>query len=378
MTRTYLRKADWHIHLREGIVSGDELVKLWVHPHGCLCQIEVIDGLPVLINGRYTAVNTTLAKMLYEAGIVGDIIIHSTEIIPQNTARWLTWWLSTSPEEGDPLLRSITVTTLSLRPTNILPFQIEVIEPVEIRASEVMGTMGMKARDARVSQFVVERNNGSMYRLEPTRRVDATILDCTRYGYVLRTDNGLVFITPMVSRRVQGQIQHYNLKPEDLVGTRVKIQYTMFTEGKRLCNYKSPIVYRSSALESMGTGDIPSYEGSFVFDIPTRENNASLTATRCARAEIRFADGIISGVDTESDTTLFTFTKGVVPGVYEATFEVDGRVEKWRFESPYAVDALDPSGFVGSVESNIFYATGFSLRALGLSYVDHTQQSMIA
>jgi hypothetical protein len=89
-------------------------------------------------------------------------------------------------------------------------------------------------------------------------------------------------------------------------------------------------------------------------------------------------DGVIYGRDVESDVMLFTFRKGVEPGVYGAELGIGGQVEHWRFESPYSVDALDPEGFVYTVESNIYFSTGYTLLRIGLHFADHTKQSLIA
>jgi len=378
MSNEILRKADWHAHLRNQVIPADEMVKLWVHPHGCICEVRVVEGLPVLVNGEHMCVNALLAKMLLDAGIKGHIIVHTTEIIPQNTARWLTWWLSQPVEDAEKKLKTITVTTFSQRPTSILPVQVEVIEPIQIHASDVISTVGMKSRGQHISLFEVERDNGQRYRLEPARKIDATIIDVTKNGFVLRCTNNNVFLVNKVSKRIQGQLTHYKLKPADLIGTAVKVQYTMFTEGHRLCNYKSPIVFRSISLDNMGEYEQAPYDVDYLFPAPEKKYSASLTSTRCSRATVTLHHEpslLISGVDKESGTTLFTFRPDDSPGVYGAEFEVGGKIEHWRFDSPFSVDVIDPEGFIRSVSDNIYYATGYSLRRIALRYTDHTDPS---
>lgn len=378
MSTNVLRKMEWFDHLRSGVIDYDDQVKLWILPHGCLCEIKQMAGVVALVNGEHHALNSPFAQMLFDAGITGQVIIHTTESIPQNTARWLTWWLSRNPAEDDDLIRTVTVYTFSHRPTKTLPFKVEVIEPIAIRAGDVQSTAGMQSRNLQVSMFQVELENGTRYNLEPTRYVGCTILACTPYGYVLRSDNNNVFLSDKVSRHVQAQLQNANLRKDDLIGTRVKVQFTMYTEGRRLCNYKNPIVHRSSALDNMNAAASPAYDGPYLFRSSGQTRNATLTTTRCSRATITSKDGVICGRDSESGTVLFTFRKGVNPGEYGAEMGIGDQVEHWRFESPYSVDALDPEGFVHVVGTLIYYATGYSLQGIGLHFADHTKQSLIA
>jgi len=339
MSGELLRKVDWFDQMRKQEIKPDEQVKLWIQPHGCLCEIREVAGLPVLVNGEHHVLNSTFARTLFDAGIVGQVIIHTTESIPQNTAKWLTWWLSGDPAMDDEKVRTITVYTFSRRPKTALPFKVEVVEPILLQACNVKSTVGMQSRNYQVSLFVVERTNGKKYSLEPQRYVVCTILACTKYGYVL---------------------------------------FTMYTDGQRLCNYKNPIVHRSSALDDMGALNTPAYDGPYLFAPSPQPRNAMLTSTRCTRARITLEEEVICGRDAESGAILFTFRKGVEPGVYGAEMGIGGQVEHWRFESPYSVDALDPNGFVRVLEPLIYFATGYSLQRIGLHFADHTKQSLIA
>ncbi|AWN09091.2 hypothetical protein MLDJOKPK_00177 [Salmonella phage SPAsTU] len=363
----YERKQLWQQHLRDGTVGPDQQVKMWVLPHGVICEMVQISGMPILRNGKYDSMNTILARMLADAGIMGTVILYSRATIPQNLSRWLTHWLSNEPTEDDARLRSITVTTMGQLPTKPLPFQVNAIEPALMRAGDVFEAIKQKSRDAGISQFLIE-TGGVFYRLEPVRRMDATIIDCTEYGYVLRTPTNQTFLASMLSRRVQAQLAHYGVSPADLIGTHVKVEYTMYTEGNRLCNFKSPVVYRSIALDAMGDSTVPSYHGPYPFKQQASASRALLTVTRCKRAAIKREDGEIYGQDNESDAKLFSFRQGVQPGMYAATFEKGGVTEKWHFESDLAIDAIDPDALVTCISDQIFYATGMSLREIGLHY----------
>lgn len=372
----YERKHAWQEQLRTGAIRPDQQVKMWVLPHGVICEMVQVGGMPILRNGKYDSMNTVLARLLYEAGIMGTVILYSTATIPQNLSRWLTHWLSNDPTDDDPRLRSITVTTMGQRPTKPLPFQVNVIEPALLEAGEVFEAIKHKSRDVSISQFLVEAE-GVTYRLEPVRRMDARIIDCTEYGYVLRTQGNQTFLASMLSRRVQAQLAHYGVRPADLVGTDVKVEYTMYTEGNRLCNFKSPVVYRSKALDALGDSAVPTYDGPYPFKSQAAANRALLTVTRCKRATISKGEGEIYGKDTESDAKLFSFRRGVKSGMYAGTFEKGGVIENWHFDSDFTVDAIDPEALVTVISDQIFYATGMSLLRIDLHYgADSPSQSV--
>lgn len=370
--RKLLSKSDWNKRFHHPEFDRLAPTTVWTIGHGCLCTVKKIGGMYVLENGSYSAANSLLAKLLAEAGILGDVVVYTNAVIPQNTARWLTWWLSTEPDEDDPTLNALTVTTLGQAPTKDLPFQVNVINPALILAEGVSSFIASNSKNPSVSQFIVELKD-ELYRLEPFRVVEAKVIDCTPRGYVLRTQNNHTFLTNMVSRRLQGQLKSQNLKPEDLIGATVKVDYTMFTDGRRLCNFKSPIVYRCTDLDNLCSGTIPPYDGPFMFKKNHYTNSALLTATRCGRSRIEQVGDTIVGRDVESDLQLFRFTRDVEPGCFVATLEKQGESERWCFESDMAVDALDPEGFIRCVESNLFHSTGYSLKDIRLNYIDRTE-----
>lgn len=367
-----LPKAVWRKRYMSPGYDRNKHVTMWVLPHGCTCNLQLVGGQPILDNGSYSAANSLLAKLLHEAGISGKVIIYSTEVIPQNTSRWLTYWLSNSPTIDDPLFRTIIVTTFGQTPTKPLPFQVNVIEPLTLRASEVLDTIRTQSRNPAVGIFTLE-DDGVKYRMEPERRMDAKVIDCTKYGYVLRTPSNHVFLSPMVSRRVQGQLAHNGLRPDDLIGATVKVEYTMFTDGNRLCNYKSPIVYRCVSLDTLSGEAIPPYHGPYLFIPSTPTEKALLTATRCGRAKISVTEKGIVGRDDETDLNLFAFRQGSEAGLYSAILERDNKSEEWCFDSDFTIDALDPEAFIRCVDENLYYATGYHIAKIGLRYADRTQ-----
>ncbi|MDP4360171.1 hypothetical protein QR510_26380, partial [Escherichia coli] len=115
--RNYLRKPAWHKMLREGTIDREQQVKMWVLPHGVICDLVRVGGMDILRNGTYDAVNSFLARELAEAGLQGEVLFYTTRVIPQTLSKWLTYWLSSDPDASDPELSSVTITTLGQYPT---------------------------------------------------------------------------------------------------------------------------------------------------------------------------------------------------------------------------------------------------------------------
>ncbi|WP_171770015.1 hypothetical protein, partial [Shigella flexneri] len=294
-----------------------------------------------------------LARELAEAGLHGEILFYTTRVIPQTLSKWLTYWLSGDPDASDPELNSVTITTLGQYPTKPLPFQVNVVEPLIVKAGDVFDTIKVKSRNQAVSQFLVETEN-EVFRLEPVRKTDATLLAVTDYGVVCRSTEGHTFLCTILSRRIQAQLAHYKLGLGDIIGTTLRIEYTMYTEGNRLCNYKSPIAYRALALDSLGDWVSTTYDGPSPFKTIPTQRPALLTVTRCNRAEIYEENGVIYGLERETGLTLFRFRRGPEYGRYAAVFEREGEQETWLFDSDFSVDVIDPEGFIASVGNQVF------------------------
>ncbi|ANZ50434.1 hypothetical protein PHOBOS_244 [Erwinia phage vB_EamM_Phobos] len=371
MIRDYLKKSDWSSRIGH-IIPENEPVEMWVYPHGCVCTVSRVDGISVIQNGHYTAVNTVLGNLLLNAGIEGEFILYSTESIPQNTSRWLTWWLSQQPNSHDPLLSTIQITTFGAAPTKPLPFQVSSIRPQLMLAKDVIPTMMTKSRDHRVSIFVVKRGNKECYELEPSRRVEAKVLACTDYGFVVQTlpDNSILRV-PRISRRVMEALQQHRITAKDLCGQNVTVQYTMKTEGLRLASYKSALLLRANSLDALGEGDeteVVSYEKQYPFIHAPTIKSGSLTPTRCSRTSIRFNDGVMEGYEDGTDTVLFTLRRGCEEGTYAASLRAEHGEELWTFSSDFAIDSLNPKAFVRCVSNTIYQATGYTIDSLGLYY----------
>lgn len=371
MLKDHLKKTDWSARMGNE-VPENEPVDLWVYPHGCVCNVSRVDGVSMIQNGHYTAVNTVLGKLLLEAGIEGEFILYSTEVIPQNTSRWLTWWLSTQPEDDDPLLSTIQITTFGVVPKKTLPFQVSTIRPQTMRAKDIIPTVIVKSRDTRVSIFVARRRNGEKYELEPTRKVEGQILSYTDYGFVVKTtpDNSIILV-PRVSRKLLDNLARRGVTPRDLCGQKVTVQYTMKTEGLRLGSYKSPLLLKAvslEAVEELDSADIDPYEKELPFVTSASLKSGSLTPTRCGRAAVRMTETGIEGYETGTETVLYRLTPGVQEGRYAAVMSKGAGDELWTFSSDFAVDSLNPRAFVRSVAEAVFENTGYAIDRLGLYY----------
>lgn len=374
MIHTNLRKADWCGRLarnNDEQIPQTESVSFWVLPQGCRCHVDSVDGVSTIRNGHHLAVNTELGNLLLEAGITGDFILFTTKVVPQNTARWLTYWLSQG-EDSEGNMSSIHISTFGQQPTKQLPFQVSIISPIPVAAKDVIRTLTDKSSDASISMFLVKRKNGECYELEPSRKTPVKIIAWSEYGYIVRSTRNEIFRVPRVSNRVMKLLMHHKVQPIDLVGQDVTVEYTMHTEGKRLCPYKCPVVYRVNSLEEMGEVEealASTYEKQFPFNSTQTVRRGSLTPTRCSRATVLMHGNTIVGVEDDSDTELFRFIKGGVPGRYAASLSIGGGDELWTFASDFSVDSLSPKAFISCTSELIFNATGYTVNDIGLYYV---------
>lgn len=376
MIRTNLRKTDWCTRLASSSdesIPENEIVKLWILPQGCRCSVESIDGVSAIRNGHHLAVNTALGNIMLDAGLDGPFILFSTKVVPQNTSRWLTYWLS-QQEDVEGNMNSIHITTFGKHSKKTLPFQVSVVSPIEVHARDVMRVLTEKSLDNSISMFMVERKNGETYELEPSRKTQATIIACTPYGYVVRSIRNEIFRVPRVSNRVMKLLMYHNVTPNDLVGQDVVVEYTMHTEGKRLCPYKCPVIYRVQTLEDMGSTEealASSYEKQYPFQNVQPARRGSLTPTRCKRSKIINQENVIISYEEDSDTELFRLIKGEVDGRYAVSMSIGNGAELWTFTSDFSVDSLSPRAFINCTGSLIFEATGYTLDELGLYYFDN-------
>lgn len=375
MIHTNLRKTDWCNRLArqssDEAIPQNEQVSLWVLPQGCRCRVEEIDGVSTIRNGHHLAVNTELGNLLLDAGISGDFILFSTKVVPQNTSRWLTYWLS-QHEDTEGNMNSIHISTFGQRPKKPLPFQVSIISSIPTQAKDVIRTLTEKSSDTSISLFLVKRKNGENFELEPSRKTTVKIIAWSEYGYIVRSERNEIFRVPRVSNRVMRLLMHHGVQPIDLIGQDVVVEYTMHTEGKRLCPYKCPVVYRVQSLEDMGELEealASSYEKQFPFHSSQSVKRGSLTPTRCGRATIIYNENLIIGLEEDTDTELFRMVKGAVKGRYVAKMEHgEGVGSLWTFTSDFSVDSLAPRAFINCTGNAIFEASGMSFTDLGLYY----------
>ena len=381
----FKRKTDWINGLNTGLIGRNETVTLWVLPHGALCEVGKHDTVPFLRNGVYNALGAPIAEMLLDSGVEGRIIVCNEKQLPQGMSHWLTWWLSQVPFEEQIRLWSLKITTFGKQPTKALPFQTETISPMRIESGAALSMISAKSRASSVSQFIIERDNGETYRLEPHRSITAKVLDVTPHGFVLLANQGGVFATHHVHRSVHRELLRNGLKPEDLIGTDVTVHYTMFTQGSRLNNFKSPVVSRANSVGQVDTTEDDDWATPVVdtskplFQAPAwAQCSGMLTLRHCLDAHTTIDNEkttIMAHDATDPNRLLFRFVKGAVPGHYVAQMaDVDGQLEDWTFEPHATADILNPDRFVEAMERQLYFATGLSIRGLGLCYTDRMRQ----
>lgn len=377
-----LKKSDWYARRLSGDIQDSEVVKLWVLPHGCWCNVSKWEDSIILRNGETSAINSNLAELLYEAGLEGDVLINSTNSLPQTVSRWLTWWLSNSSSQKDVSFSSIRVAVCDKLPKNELPFEVDVLNSFSVPASEVINTLISKSHDFGMSMLAVRRENGEYFELEPMRYVDGEVLAFTEHGFVVKTGGNsqtLPIIINRVARSVRAVMDLEGAELEDIVGRNVRIQYTMNTPGRRLQAYKNAVIYNVENMYHEDTESVHKQialngEG-YLFPSPTDGTRSSLlTPSRCERSRIETVQTETGmkfvATSSDSDDLLFELVEEIKYGEYGVVLNRHGTQSLWRINTPYHLDVMSPTAFIKHVDDNLYHATGFSIDAIGLYYED--------
>lgn len=373
------RKTDWISGVTSGNIPRGEQVTMWVLPQGAICEVGELEGVATLRNGHYNALGSSIAKLLLDAGVRGTILLSSSAALPQNISQWITWWLSLEEQDQRQHYSSLRVTLFNSVPSKTLPFQVDIITPITLAAYDVNSTVFVKSKSQSVSQFLVARECGEVFRLEPRRTMLAEIVDVTEFGVVVRTGDGFISLVERVHHALLSDCYYRGIRLEDLIGTSVVVHYTMFTSGNRLNNFKSTEITKSLsdiavAVDIVDPPAGPAKTSSELFK-PTSWGKSSgiLTLRRCLSARLVYDEeaSVITGRDADDDDrVLFRFTKGARLGQYVATFDANGTAEQWAFEPTLCPDTLNPDSFVENMEERLYFASGLSLRGLGLCYAD--------
>ena len=376
------KKSDWYAARISGEIADDEVVKMWSLPHGCRCSVSEWDGSAILKNGETSAVNTSIARVLLDAGISDDILINSTNSLPQTVSRWLTWWLSNKPTLDDPAYRSIRVAVFNTLPKHELPFEVEVLQPYTVKASEVLDVLSVKSSDTSLSLIAVERFNGERYELEPIRYVSGTVLSYSKHGYVVMPINSpsrTPILVGRVSRSTRAIMELSGISESSIVGARVRVQYTMFTPGKRMSNYKGAVIYSIDGVRWESPEDIAEVSaannGGYMYPSPLEGGRRSLlTPARCGRATIEIVPTdrgmYFDACEHDKGLPLFKFEQDVECGNYAVLLNRHGVSELWKFNTVYNVDVLAPNSLTRHIDDNLYHSTGYSVDELGILYKD--------
>tara|TARA_Y100001960_G_scaffold95209_1_gene102517 strand:+ start:3345 stop:4571 length:1227 start_codon:yes stop_codon:yes gene_type:complete len=373
-----LKKPDWYARRASGEIKDNEVVRLRVLPHGCWCQIEEWEGSIILRNGETAAVNSNLGTLLWDAGIKGDVLINSTNSLPQTVSRWLTWWLSAHGDNEKTNFNSIRVAVADTLPEKELPFEVEVLRTFTAPASEVINMLMSKSHDHAMSMLAVERENGEYFELEPMRYVDGEVLAFTDHGYIVKTGGNsqtLPIIISRVARSARAVMELVGAEPQDIVGHKVRIQYTMNTPGHRLQAYKNAVIHSIDGIYHDNTDEVhermdQNGEGTR-YPLPVAGTRSTLlTPSRCERSRITFNGTMFTATSLDSDDLLFEIVPDVKEGQYGIILNRYGVQTLWRIDTPYHMDVISPAAFMKHVDDNLYHATGFSIDGLGLYYTD--------
>lgn len=378
-----LKKTDWFKGINSSIIPADEIVSCWALPHGALCEVVDSGGVTVLRNGRNNTVNDILSETLADAGITGKVIVNSNKSIPQTISKWLTWWLATQAHGSESGLRPLRVATFGVLPTKELPFEVEVMQPFSSKAEDVISLLYEKSMCDSLSALLIIRPNGESYELVPVRHATGTIVSHTEYGYVLRMSNksgATPVLVGRVTRRLNEALCESDTLPTDLLGMKGQIQYTMSTDGPRLCTHKTPMLNRVTGIEMQDyDSDRVNITNGVIYPAPLNTTRPSpLTVTWCSRSLIQREPGLIAAVEpNDHDEVLFEMTPGAPSGSYAALLMRHDRYEMWRFWSKYSIDSLTQEGFVKYMDEQFYHATGYTIVALGLHYTDYHGDSWV-
>lgn len=376
-----LKKSDWYSRRQSGEILDNEMVRLWVLPHGCWCSVEEWEGSIILRNGETSSINSCLAELLHKAGLDGDVLINSTNSLPQTVSRWLTWWLSNSTNQSEVNFNSIRVAVRDKLPTIELPFEVDVLNSFTAPAAEVINTLISKSHDFGMSMLAVQRENGEYFELEPIRYTDGEVLAFTEHGYVVKTGGNaqtLPILINRVARSVRAVMDLEGATEEDLVGQQVRVQYTMNTPGRRLQAYKNAVIYTVNGLYHEDTESVHRQialngEG-YHYPTPTDGTRSSLlTPSRCERSRIEFFEGdtcSFQATSMDNGDLLFELVEEIKYGEYGVVLNRHGLQTLWRINTPYHLDVMSPNAFIKHVDDNLYHSTGFSIDAIGLYYRD--------
>lgn len=241
-----LKRGDFYRHYNNGQLQlENDSVNAFPKPSGALCRVHRVGDTSSLINGEYRFVNSELSQYLSERGIVGEVLIHHLTN-SRNVPKWLTYHHHHTA--FDVWSKEIKIYTFGQVPTTAGPIPIETLNPMMIKVAQIRDVIDTLSNESNFDGLLIDTktlDGPQRYFMVPTRYCDGMINAVTHEGERAKLivdieHNGDIYTTAVVSmtNTIQRQIEE---DQNNVLGKRVKIQYTTFVPGDRLRNFSSPV-----------------------------------------------------------------------------------------------------------------------------------------
>ncbi len=238
------KKSDFYKDLNSNnLLLEDDTVEIFEKKTGALCEVNNIDGVPVLKNHNSQFVNNELAAYLIDCGIEGEIIIHHPGL-NRNVPRWLSYKFTN--EKLEDWADSITVFTFGKEPTKVGWISIEAIQPRIINVTDIHEVVcNLGKRDITFDGIYLNANTTfgpRRYYMVPLRYCHGKVVSCNQDA-----DNPIIIAKVNIHRNehliridsTTNTMQQY-IRDGDITGKDIRIQYTSYMPGDRLKNLASP------------------------------------------------------------------------------------------------------------------------------------------
>lgn len=256
MNFTAMNRAAFNRDLENGYISN---IRVMIKPTGAICYVDTINGISNLYNGTTHLVNDALSSNLANAGIVGWVLVHASDV-PRITSKWLTYNLNKLPIEewGCGLVVYTFGQDYDLKGKS-LPFEVKPLE-LEDLGEGISSILDKHSQDPSFDGLLISALNrvkGEVfYKILPNRVTKAKIIavGTGRGGKI----NSLIVETTHQDKKYivnvgsipawikDSGIYRYRNK---FIGAEVDLSYTSFNPGDRLKNFSSPAITSVPAVD---------------------------------------------------------------------------------------------------------------------------------
>lgn len=237
------KKSDFYNDINSGRISPEtKLVTYFPKVTGALCNVSVVDGIPVFKNHQSTFLNTALAKYIVDCGIEGDVIIHHPSL-SRNVPRWLTYKLDNEPLEQWG--KAIEIHTLGQKPKSVGDIPIRVIEANTTAIDNIQSVIiELSRKNFRFDGLYIDaevNNTSRRYHMIPLRYCNGKIVSYDAKEKIIvaeivhRKNKHIVRIEVMTNTMKKALDSD-----KDMTGANIRIQYTSYIPGDRLKNFAAP------------------------------------------------------------------------------------------------------------------------------------------